>query len=226
MSDRPNIFDKLGNVDSLSEEQIEALDDAAREDYFAVVETALAARDAEQAVADGRANLKALVSKFNDLQSTFDKVGKVDRISEARRVILVQNAIRAGIEPPPAPKPDPKLAKMAKAIETADAEVAEAREMLGRLEYEANAKRAAMAKAIQFWQIGAAPKDPNHVYREHLRRQKEHELSGKGAVEAPYVSMSHLDDVLRSGAGGRHNAINQGHRRPQRGHTVKLPSRR
>jgi hypothetical protein len=228
MNERPIPFDKFGNVTDLTEEQIDMLDETGREDYFVLVSCTIAEREAAQAVEDGRANLAAIVSKTRDLQATFDQtIPKPSQVDELRRVILAQNAARLGL-PYESPKPDPKAVKLKKNIEEAEHEQSEARQLVYRLEADLRKKREELSVAVVRYQNGVKI-ETHDVIRDHLRRLKEYEERGGQYVEAPTAGpASHLDAVLSSGAGGRHNAVNRGFGNSQRrrGQQVKLPSQR
>jgi hypothetical protein len=229
MNDRPNPFDKFGNITNLPEDQIADFDEDTRTDYFVMVSASLAERDAAQAVEDGRSNLAAIVAKCRDLQATFDaEVMKPNQVDELRKVILAQNAARLGL-PYESPKPDKRAVALKKKIEDAETEQSNARQLVYRLELELKNKRDELSKAISRWQHGRTV-PPHEAYREHLRRLKEYEANGGQFVEAPNMGpASHLDAVLGSGAGGRHLGINRGTGSSvrRRGTMVpKLPSQR
>jgi hypothetical protein len=224
MTERPNIFDKFGNVTDLPEEQIAELDEDARADYFVVVSSALGEREAAQAVEDGRSNLAAIVAKCRDLQATFDAtVTKPNQVDELRKVILAQNAARLGL-PYESPKPDKKAVALKKKIEDAETEQSDARQLVYRLELDLKKKRDELSQALVRWQNGRTV--PAHeAYRNHLARLKSYEENGGEFVEAPNMGpASHLDAVLGSRAGG-HHAANRGYGSSAR-RLPKLPSQR
>jgi hypothetical protein len=228
MRDRPIPYDKFGHVRDLTEAEIDTLDEAARADYFVLVSCAVGEREAAQAVEDGRSNLAAIVAKCRELQATFDAtVTKPSHVDSLRQVILAQNSARLGI-PYESPKPDPKAAKLAKKIEAAEVEQAEARQLVYRLEADLRKKREELSVATVRYQNGVTV--PSHeATRDHLRRLKEYEERGGQYVEAPTAGpASHLDAVMSSGAGGRHNGVNRGYGSSvrKRGQQVKLPSQR
>jgi hypothetical protein len=223
MNERPNPFDKFGHVTDLPEEELDKLDDAGRSDYFVLVSAALGERDAMQAVEDGKANLAAIVSKLRDLQASFDQFPKPNQIDDLRQVIAAQNAARFGL-PYESPTPDPQIEKLRQKIDAADAEAAQARELVGRLEADLREKRDALSQALVRYRNGPVI-PPHEAYRDHLKRLKAYEANGGEYVEAPTAGpASHLDAILSSGAGGRHLSVNRGFGRSvrQRG----LPSQR
>jgi hypothetical protein len=228
MLERPNPFDKFGNVTGLPEDEIDKLDKVARADYFGMLAASVAERDAAQAVEDGRANLKAIVDKCRDLHATYDNtVPKPSPTDEHRRVLAAQQAARFNL-PYESPKPDPKAEKLRKKIEAAEHEQAEARQLVDRLLADLKKKRDELSQAVVRWQNGAKV-ETHDMIRDHLRRLKDYEANGGEFVEAPNAGpASHLDAILGSRAGG-HLAANRGFGNSvrRRGSMVpKLPSQR
>jgi hypothetical protein len=202
MSELPQIFNGAELID-LTEEVLSDLSDAERDTYFAVAEAYIADCDAKEAVIALRTVLHAAVREGDELQRQFDRVGKVDRIAELRRTIIVQNNARAGLPLPPAPTPDPEAVRLAKAVEDNSNEQNRLRSEAFRADEQTRATQDALHKVILKWQNLRGQPDQTANLRDHLKRLAEYEAkvaSGEIVVEEKVVVPgSPLDEIMVRG---------------------------
>jgi hypothetical protein len=198
----------------LTEDVLSDLSDAERDTYFEVAEAYLLDTDAKEAALAARTALHAEVKAGDELQRQFDRVAKVDRISELRRTIIVQNNVRMGLPPPEAPKPDPEAAKLAKAVEESGNEQHRLRAEAHRADEQQRATQNTLHKAILKWQ-GLRPVDATANVRDHIKRVAEYErkvAAGEIVIEQEEVVPGcPLDEVMSRG--GRRGHSNRAPRR-------------